>query len=145
MNGTTFSFVSAERANHAVQSRAEAEAELRRQVGRIFAARRWVYGLARVHAELRREGLRHSRRRVERLMRETRLSAGRGRRRTSRTTDSRHELPVAPNLPPELYRDYYVVGPHRNCSLRSAFRSPTHGVENAERQGKRNQEAGLGL
>ena len=48
--------------------------------------------------KLRREGLRHSRRRVARLMREMGLSARRGRRRTPRTTDSRHDLPVAPNL-----------------------------------------------
>ena len=65
---TKFAFVSAERANHAVatlcrvigasvsgfyawlhaiptvQSRAEAEAELRGQISRIFAARRRVYG-----------------------------------------------------------------------------------------------------
>ena len=119
---TKFAFVSAERANHAVamlcrvigasvsgfyawlhaiptvQSRAEAEAELREQIGRVFAARRRVYGSPRVHAELRREGLRHSRRRVARLMREMGLSARRGRRRTPRTTDSRHSLPVAPNL-----------------------------------------------
>ena len=64
MNGTKFAFVSAERANHAVatlcrvvgvgvsgfyawlraipavQHRAEAEAELRGRIGRIFAARR---------------------------------------------------------------------------------------------------------
>jgi putative transposase len=115
--------VSAERANHAVatlcrvlgvsvsgfyawlraipvlQTRAEAEAELRGQIDPIFAARGRVYGSPRVHAELRREGRRHSRRRVARLMREMGLSARRGRRRrTPRTTDSRHDLPVAPNL-----------------------------------------------
>src|SRR3712207_1292844 len=122
MNGTKFAFVSAERANHAVamlcrvvgasvsgfyawlraiptlQHRAEAEAELRGQIGRIFAARRRVYGSPRIHAELRREGRRHSRGRVERPMREMGLSARRGRRRTPRTTDSRHDLPVAPDL-----------------------------------------------
>ena len=89
-----FAFVAAERANHAVAMlcrvvgasvvrllrlaardpclprRAEAEAELRGHIGRIFAARRRAYGSRRVHAELRREGRRHSRRRVERLMRE---------------------------------------------------------------------------
>jgi putative transposase len=118
-----FAFVAAERANHAVaalcravgasvsgfyawlraipavRTRAEAEAELRGHTGRIFAAARCrVYGSPRVHAELRREGRRHSRRRVARLMREMGLAARRGRRRAPRTTDSRHDLPVAPNL-----------------------------------------------
>ena len=78
--------------------RAQAEAVLRGHVGRVFAARRGVYGSPRVHAELRREGRRHSRRRVARLMREMGLAARRGRRRMPRTTDSRHDLPVAPNL-----------------------------------------------
>jgi len=48
--------------------------------------------------ELRREGRRHARRRVARLMREMGLAARRGRRRAPRTTDSRHDIPVAPNL-----------------------------------------------
>jgi putative transposase len=117
-----FAFVAAERASHAVatlcrmvgvsvsgfyawlraipslQVRAEAEAALRGHIGRIFAARRRVYGALRIHAELRREGRRHSRRRVARLMRAMGLAARRGRRRTPRTTDSRHDLPIAPNL-----------------------------------------------
>jgi putative transposase len=42
----------------AVQDRAEAEADLRRHVERIFATRRRVYGPPRIHAELRREGRR---------------------------------------------------------------------------------------
>lgn len=115
-----FAFVAAERANHTVTRlcrivgasvsgfyaglraipavRAEAEAGLRGRIGRIFAARRRVYGSPRVHAELRREGRRHSRRRVARLMREMGLQARRGRRRPPRTTDSRRDLPIAPNL-----------------------------------------------
>jgi putative transposase len=119
---TKFAFVSAERANHAVatlcrvigasvsgfyawlrvipsvQGRAEVEAELREHIGRIFAAHRRVYGAPRIHAELRREGRPHARRRIEALMRAMGLRASRGRRRTPRTTDSRHDLPIAPNL-----------------------------------------------
>jgi putative transposase len=119
---TKFTFVSAERGTHAVatlcrvigvsvsgfhawlhaipavQDRAEAEADLRAQIDRIFAARRRVYGSPRIHAELRREGRRHGRRHIERLMREMGLSARQGRRRVPRTTDSRHDLPIAPNL-----------------------------------------------
>jgi putative transposase len=118
---TKFAFVSAERGNHAaatlcrivgvsvsgfyawlhaipvIQSRAEAEARLRDQIERIFKARRRVYGSPRIHAELRQEGRRHGRRRIEWLMREMGLSARQGRRRTPRTTDSRHDLPIAPN------------------------------------------------
>ena len=127
-----FAFVSAERANHAVatlcrvvgasvsgfyawlhaipalQGRAEAEAELRGHIGRVFAARRRVYGSPRVHAELRREGRWHARRRVARLMREMGLSACRGCKRPPRTTDSRHDLPVAPNL---LERNFVAERP----------------------------------
>jgi putative transposase len=117
-----FAFVAAERANHAVatlcrivgasvsgfyawrraipavRSRADAAAELRGHIGRIFTARRRVYGSPRVHAALRREGRRHSRRHIAGLMRDMGLRARRGRRRAPRTTDSRHDLPVAPNL-----------------------------------------------
>ena len=117
-----FAFVAAERGNHAVamlcrivgasvsgfyawlraipatQARAEAEAELRGYIGHVFAAGRRVYGAPRVHAELRRRGRRHSRRRIARLMREMGLQAQRGRRRPPRTTNSQHDLPVAPNL-----------------------------------------------
>jgi HTH-like domain len=119
---TKFVFVSAERGNHvvamlcrivgvsvsgfyawlraipAVHDRAEVEADLRGHINRIFSARRRVYGSPRIHAELRREGRRHSRRRIERLMHEMGLSARQGRRRTPRTTNSRHDLPIAPNL-----------------------------------------------
>ena len=131
---TKLSFVSAERGNHAVatlcrvigisisgyhawlyaiptlQGRAEAEAELRGHIRRIFAARRRVYGSPRIHAELRREGHRHGRRRVERLMREMGMSVRQGRRPVLRTTDSRHSLPVAPNL---LARNFVAVRPNQ--------------------------------
>src|SRR3954447_12498953 len=131
---TKFAFVSAERANYAVttlcrvigvsvsgfyawlqaipitQRRAEADAELRGHIGRIFGARRQIYGSPRIHAELRREGRRHSRRRIERLMRETGLSARQGRRPVPRTTNSRHDHPIAPN---RLERNFTADRPNQ--------------------------------
>jgi transposase InsO family protein len=73
------------------------DVDLARRIAAIFAASRGTYGSPRVHAELRARGVRVGRRRVERLMREGELSAT-VRRRAPRTTDSRHGLPVAPNL-----------------------------------------------
>ena len=131
---TKFAFVSAERGSHAVatlcrvvgasvsgfyawlhaipavQDRAEAEAELCGQIERIFMAGRRLYGSPRVHAQLRREGRRHGRRRIERLMRQMRLSARRRRRRAPRTTDSRHDQPPAQNL---LERNFTAERPDR--------------------------------
>lgn len=55
-----------------------------------------------LHAELRARGRRVSRKRVARLMGQQHLAA-RQKRRWVRTTDSRHGLPVAPNV---LQRDF---------------------------------------
>jgi putative transposase len=78
--------------------RHEGDRRVSERIGAIFAASRRTYGSPRVHAELRAEGVRVSRKRVARLMREGGLAVARGRRRVPRTTDSRHALPVAPNL-----------------------------------------------
>ena len=58
---------------------------------------RRTYGSPRVHAELAAQGEQVSRKRVTRLMQEHGLQA-RVRRRFKHTTDSDHQLPVAPNL-----------------------------------------------
>jgi len=58
---------------------------------------RRTYGSPRVHAELAARGEHLSRKRVARLMQEQNLRA-RVRRRFKRTTDSDHQLPIAPNL-----------------------------------------------
>jgi transposase InsO family protein len=77
--------------------RASDDAGLACRIEGIVAASRRTYGSPRVHAELRAQGLRVSRRRVARLMRERGLGVA-TRRRAPRTTDSRHDHPVAPNL-----------------------------------------------
>jgi transposase InsO family protein len=77
--------------------RREGERRVGERIAAIFEASRRTYGSPRVHAELRAEGVRVGRKRVARLMREAGLAVAR-RRRVPRTTDSRHDHPVAPNL-----------------------------------------------
>src|SRR5918992_2063302 len=77
--------------------RARDDDNLARRIAAIFAASRRTYGSPRVHAELRAQGVRVSRKRVERLMRASGLGI-QARRRVPRTANSRHDYPVAPNL-----------------------------------------------
>jgi transposase InsO family protein len=62
-----------------------------------------------VHRERRARGVRVGKERVERLMRAEGLRA-RQKRRFRRTTDSKHGLPVAPNV---LARSFEPTGPNR--------------------------------
>ena len=73
----------------------------------IHEESRGTYGSPRIHAHLQREGICVSRKRVERLMREAGLE-GRVRRRFRTTTNSRHDLPIAPNV---LDRDFSPESP----------------------------------
>lgn len=94
----------------APSAHAQADAALAAQIQTIFVAGRGVYGSPRVHAALRRQGDRCSRKRVARLMRAQGLCAARPRRHKPRTTDSQHTQPVAPNL---LARDFTASAPNR--------------------------------
>lgn len=62
-----------------------------------YEASQRTYGSPRVTKDLRALGLRTSRKRIERIMRENHLRAI-VRRRSRRTTDSGHEYPVTPNV-----------------------------------------------
>jgi len=75
----------------------------------VYQAGRGVYGSPRVHAALRQQGLRCSRKRVARLMRRAGLHSRRRPKRRARTTDSRHHRPVAPNL---LQQDFSANAPN---------------------------------
>lgn len=126
-----FHFVHAEKAQHRVRTlcrvlgvspagyyawSAREPAARRRQdellVTHIRAAHqasRGTYGSPRVHAELRALGLKTSRKRIARLMREQGICAC-PRKRWRRTTDSDHRLPVAPNI---LDRRFQAAEPNR--------------------------------
>jgi len=74
-----------------------------------FARSSGTYGSPRVTRELQDEGLQVGRRRTARLMRENGLKA-RQKRRFTRTTDSHHAFPIAPNL---LEQDFSAEGLNR--------------------------------
>jgi putative transposase len=67
-------------------------------IQRVHAHHRERYGAPRIHAELRAEGQTVSRKRIERVMRQHGIRARAPRRYRVCTTDSKHSLPVAPNL-----------------------------------------------
>jgi putative transposase len=69
----------------------------------IHARTKGAYGSPRIWQELKAQGHRVSKARVERLMREHRIRA-RHKRRFKATTDSRHTLPVAPNVLDRQFR-----------------------------------------
>jgi putative transposase len=88
-------------------ARTVADQRLGVEIQAIHAESRQRYGSPRVHAELYHRGQRLGRKRVARLMRQHSLSARR-RRRFRVTTDSKHDLPVAPNV---LARQFAVAAP----------------------------------
>jgi transposase InsO family protein len=70
---------------HLPSARRVADGELAQRIEAIHDASRGTYGWPRVHAQLRRDGVRVSRKRVARIMRQRGL-IGRCRRRSTRTT-----------------------------------------------------------
>jgi len=77
--------------------REQADQALGEQIAAIFAANRRVYGRPRIQRELRAVDQRHGDNRVARLMRLRGLNARPRRGFRPRTTDSRHDGPIAPN------------------------------------------------
>jgi transposase InsO family protein len=67
-------------------------------IWRIFKASRGTYGAPRIHAELRCEGTRVSRKTVAKLMKQNGISPPRRKKRRPVTTDSNHRYGIAPNL-----------------------------------------------
>lgn len=87
----------------------QSDAMLLKTIQTAYQAGRGLYGSPRIHAALRQEGVRCSRKRVARLMRQHGIYSRRRPKRRVRTTDSRHNRPVAPNL---LMRDFRAAAPN---------------------------------
>jgi putative transposase len=90
--------------------RSAANRELVDDIRRVHRDARGRYGSPRIHVELKAQGRGASRGRIERLMRYHGIRAIMARPRWVRTTDSRHDLPIAPNL---LDRTFVAAAPNR--------------------------------
>jgi putative transposase len=75
----------------------------------VYAANRGAYGWPRIWRQLRAQGIRVGKQRVQRLMQTHGIQARGKRRFRVMTTDSRHDLPVAPN---RLDRNFTVAAPN---------------------------------
>jgi putative transposase len=73
------------------------DAQLQPLLCAVFARSRRTYGRIRLQRELRKQGCRHSQRRIGRLMRAAGLYARSRRRFRPQTTQSNHSHPIAPN------------------------------------------------
>jgi putative transposase len=91
-------------------ARSAANRELVAAIRHVHRASGGRYGSPRVHAELLAQGRGTSRGRIERLMRRHGIRAIMAPARRARTTDSRHSLPIAPNL---VARDFTAAAPNR--------------------------------
>ena len=76
----------------------------------VYAENRGAYGWPRIWRQLRAQGIRVGKQRVQRLMQQHGIRARGKRRFRVTTTDSRHDLPIAPNL---LNRNFTVAAPNQ--------------------------------
>ncbi len=90
--------------------RAQRDAELRVEIQRVYDANMFVYGAAKIWAQLNAEGIRVARCTVERLMREMGLAGNRRGRAWTVTTDSSHDLDRPADL---VDRQFAAPAPNR--------------------------------
>ena len=79
-------------------------------ISAVYAENRGAYGWPRIWRQLRAQGIRVGKLRVQRLMQKHGIQARGKRRFRVATTDSRHELPIAPNV---LDRNFTVAAPNQ--------------------------------
>ena len=91
--------------------RVKEDRRLRVGIRAAWKKSRRTYGSHRIHDDLKDEGEKVSRKRVLRLMKEDNVVGKQRRRRFVVTTDSKHALPIAPNV---LDRQFEVSHPNRS-------------------------------
>ena len=104
--------------NRGPSARDRADALLSEKIARIHIDSREIYGAPRIHFELRTLGVRCSRKRVARLMREAGLFGCGGPGRKARTTlrSQTERTPPAPDL---VKRDFTPERPRIGCGQRT--------------------------
>ncbi len=84
--------------NRGESLRSKCNQELAVMIKKLFYEHKGRYGSPRIHNELQKQGIRCGKTKVETLMRQLGLKA-REKRKYRLTTDSKHNYPIAPNLP----------------------------------------------
>jgi transposase InsO family protein len=79
-------------------------------ISAVYAENRGAYGWPRIWRQLRAQGIRVGKQRVQRLMKKHGIKARGKRRFRVATTDSKHGLPIAPNV---LDRNFIVAAPNQ--------------------------------
>lgn len=82
--------------------RDQVDEDLAKRIQEAYKVSRKTYGSPRVLKDLRKKGIRCSRKREARIMRQNGLQGVQKARYRPRTTDSRHDLPISPNRLAEL-------------------------------------------
>jgi transposase InsO family protein len=77
--------------------RKQESARLSAEIRSIFEESRGTYGVPRIHAKLRQLGKKHGKERVRKIMKKEGIPARR-KRRFVKTTDSKHDLPIAERI-----------------------------------------------
>src|SRR5258708_29253788 len=89
----------------------------------VYAANRGAYGWPRIWRELQAQGIRVGKQRVQRLMQQHGIRARGKRRFRVTTTDSGHNLPIAPNL---LDRNFTPAAPNQVWAGYLTYIATTH-------------------
>ena len=98
------------RLRHIAQRRHLGDEALLVHIGAVYAENRGAYGWPRIWRQLRAQGIRVGKQRVQRLMQQHGIRARGKRRFRATTTDSGHNLPIAPNL---LNRNFTPAAPNQ--------------------------------
>ncbi len=94
---------------HPSSEHSQTDRQLKEKVRQIFEDSRQTYGTRRIKVVLAKQGMQVSRKRIGRLMRAMKLAC-RTKRKFKATTNSKHNLPVAPN---RLKRHFNVTAPNK--------------------------------